>query len=258
MLPPSAMSMPSSTNGVSSASVSLRATSSPSVGVFSPASAIPNSSPPSRATVSLARKAPVQPRPHLPEQLVAALVSEGVVHLFEAMQIEEQDADAGPLPARGGDRLRDAVEEQQPVRQLREVIEHREATVLVGAPGELVAVAADPSRRADHDPEQHRPQQDEAAREHEQQPPGVRADLVGDRRPRHVDLEGADVLLAELDRDVDLEQLPELALVDVLGLVEVADIRGELAVEALLQVVLDREPLTDQLVLIRVEDLAVG
>ena len=66
------------------------------------------------------------------------------------------------------------------------------------------------------------------------------------------------MLLAELDRDVDLEQLPELALVDVLGLVEVADIGGELAVEALLQIVLDREPLTDQLVLIRVEDLPVG
>ena len=66
------------------------------------------------------------------------------------------------------------------------------------------------------------------------------------------------MLLAELDRDVDLEQLPELALVDVLGLVEVADISGELAVEALLQIVLDREPLTDQLVLIRVEDLPVG
>ena len=66
------------------------------------------------------------------------------------------------------------------------------------------------------------------------------------------------MLLAELDRDVDLEQLSELALVDVLGLVEVADIGGELAVEALLQIVLDREPLTDQLVLIRVEDLPVG
>ena len=145
--------MPSSTNGVSSASVSLRATSSPSVGVFSPASAIPNSSPPSRATVSLARKAPCSRGPTCLEQLVAAFVSEGVVHLFEAMQIEQQDPDAGAVPARGDDRLRDPVEEQQPVRQLREVIEHREVTVLVGAPGELVTVAADPSRCADHDPE---------------------------------------------------------------------------------------------------------
>jgi hypothetical protein len=200
----------------------------------------------------------LQPRTDLLDQFVAAVVAQRVVDLLEAGQVEQQHADPGAVAARRRDRLMHAIEEQQPVRQAREVVEHREPSVLLGAPRQLVAVLPDPMRRPHDDAEQHGPQQDETAGDDEQEAAGVVLDLSSDRRPRHVDLERADVLAAEPDRHVDLEQFAELPLVDVLCLVQMADLGGELAVKALLEIFLDREPLSDQLVLIRVQDLAVG
>ncbi len=65
------------------------------------------------------------------------------------------------------------------------------------------------------------------------------------------------MLLAEAHRDVHLEQLPELALRDVLlALVRSLTSAVSSPSEPFLEVVADRERLTDQLVLVGVEDLA--
>ncbi len=55
----------------------------------------------------------------------------------------QHDRDVRALPARGDDRLARAVLEQQPVRQARQVVVHREALVLVRAARELLTVATD-------------------------------------------------------------------------------------------------------------------
>ena len=59
-------------------------------------------------------------------------------------------------------------------------------------------------------------------------------------------------------RHVHLEELSELALRHVLRLAEIAHLGRQLAVQALLQIVVDRERLADQLVLVGVEHLARG
>ena len=59
-------------------------------------------------------------------------------------------------------------------------------------------------------------------------------------------------------RHVHLEELAELALRHVLLLGEIAHLGRQLAVEAFLQIVVDRERLADQLVLVGVEHLARG
>ena len=236
MLPPRAISSSSNSKDASSAPVSLRATSSASGSWRSPVIRIPNSSPPSLATVSAARSAPWSLDPTCCSNSSPRSWPERVVDLLEAVQVEDHHPDAGPFTARRGDRLRGPILEQQPVRQPRQMVIHREPAVLVRATCELLPIPAHPSRRLDDDPEQHRPQQEQARRQHEVQPVRVRMDVGGDRRPRHVQLEGPDVLVAEPHRHVHLEELAELALRHVLRLAEIAHLGRELAVEALLQV----------------------
>ena len=55
-------------------------------------------------------------------------------------------ADTGPFTARRGDRLRGPILEQQPVRQARQMVIHREPAVLVRAACELLPIPAHPSR----------------------------------------------------------------------------------------------------------------
>ena len=66
-----------------------------------------------------------QPARHLDEQLVADHVAEPVVHELEAVEVEEQHGDVavGALGAR--QRVREAVDEQQPVREVGEVVVQR-------------------------------------------------------------------------------------------------------------------------------------
>ena len=111
-----------------------------------------NSSPPSRASVSPSRSAPLQPLGDDLEQLVAVVVPERVVDLLEAVEVDEQHRDRA-LRAHALDRALDALVEERAVRQAGErVVE-----------GEV----AQPPRRAGDDPEQHRVEQREADAEEE-------------------------------------------------------------------------------------------
>ena len=84
-----------------------------------------NSSPPSRATVSTARR-PVPNRPRdLDEQLVAGRVPERVVHRLEPVEIDEQHRGAETVAARAGERLAQAVDHQRAVRQAGERVVQR-------------------------------------------------------------------------------------------------------------------------------------
>ena len=89
-----------------------------------------NSSPPRRATVSLAAAGSRQAPADVDEQLVAGAVAEAVVDDLEAVEVEEQHGDARPaLGARQG--LREPVDEERPVGQAGE-------RVVEGLAGELV------------------------------------------------------------------------------------------------------------------------
>src|SRR6185437_954565 len=64
----------------------------------------------------------------LPQERVAGLMAEGVVDLFEMVQVEEQDREA-TLPCTGiGDRRRQGLIECRPIGQLRETVVRGEVT----------------------------------------------------------------------------------------------------------------------------------
>ena len=85
-----------------------------------------NSSPPRRATVSSSRRDAVRRAETRSQQHVADRVSERVVDVLEAVEIEEQHRKLAAAPMRAGDRLSDAVGEQRAVRQSgqRVVVRH--------------------------------------------------------------------------------------------------------------------------------------
>ncbi len=88
MLPPTAISMSSIRNDVIERFRQLAGDRpAASVSPRNPRSGSANSSPPSLATVSAARMAPWSRGPTSLEQLVATVVTEGVVHLLEAVQV---------------------------------------------------------------------------------------------------------------------------------------------------------------------------
>ena len=76
-----------------------------------------NSSPPSRASVSLARIAPRDPAGHRAQQLVAGRMAERVVDLLEAVEVEEKDRGHATFAAGTGQGLAEPVEQQGAVRQ---------------------------------------------------------------------------------------------------------------------------------------------
>jgi hypothetical protein len=59
------------------------------------------------------------------EQLVARVVAETVVHLLEAVQIDEQHRERGARAGRAGERLLQAIAEERAVRQHREAVVER-------------------------------------------------------------------------------------------------------------------------------------
>src|SRR4051812_7664527 len=78
-----------------------------------------NSSPESRATVSLGRSGGLEPVRDGREQLVAGRVPQRIVDELEAVEVEEQDRRAafGMVAQGAADRLVEAIDEQHPVGQ---------------------------------------------------------------------------------------------------------------------------------------------
>ena len=88
-------------------------------GGWTSSSSSANSSPPSRATVSLCRTQLAQPLGDVDQHRVTGGVAEPVVDRLEAVEVDEQQRDAGAAPARHLQRVLDPVEEQAAVGQVR-------------------------------------------------------------------------------------------------------------------------------------------
>ena len=74
--------------------------------------------------VGLAQRGGERPR-HVLQQLVADAVAQRVVDVLEAVEVDEQHADAPPRPARLRDRLRQSLVQQQAVRQAGQRVARR-------------------------------------------------------------------------------------------------------------------------------------
>ena len=133
---------------------------------------------------------------------------------------------------------------------------HREAPVLIGATRELLPISAHPSRGLDDDPEQYRPQQEQTRGQHEVQPVRVRMDAGGDRRPRDVQLERPDVLVAESTGTYTSRSCPNWRSDTFSALLRSLTSAVNSPSRPSCRSSLDRERLADQLVLVGVEHLA--
>jgi hypothetical protein len=85
-----------------------------------------NSSPPWRETVSPSRRHSVMRLRRLAQQPVADVVPERVVHVLEAVQVEEEHRHAQAVAVRVGDGLLEAVLQQRAIGQARERVVLRE------------------------------------------------------------------------------------------------------------------------------------
>ena len=133
---------------------------------------------------------------------VAVVVPERVVHLLEAVEVDDRDPDRLARAARRRDRVRGAVAEERPVRQTRELVV--KGQVLVGR-----GAAAQAPRDRAADPAQRHPQRDQPQRDHDLHRAVGRGERVTDRRVRQVDLEHADHALVgpgRVQRDVRLHR----------------------------------------------------
>ena len=122
------------------------------------------------------------------EQLVAAVVAEGVVDLLEPVQVDDGDGGPGVAPHRLHDGFVGALVEQRPVGQLGERVVLGQELVLL----DLLAQTAADRHRDDEEDHVQRPEPEEEVAVQRVQP-GV--DVRGDGRVGQVDLEHAhDVL----------------------------------------------------------------
>ena len=244
----------STSNGSRSAFESTSASWTAAVASETRGKSTPNSSPPSLATVSLSRRAPRSRGPSAAEQEVAALVPERVVHVLEAVEVDEHHGSLGLVALAGQQRLVDAVAKQRAVRQPGEAVVEGLVTIHLG-------LVAQPLRRPGDDAEQGGVEEPEPGEQEQIGGTRVARYRGGDRLVREVHLERARGLRIplEAERNVDLERLAELqvALVDVLRVVEVADVGAHLSRECLVEVVRRREPPSDRVLRVRVDDSAV-
>ena len=191
----------------------------------------------------------VQSLAEIAQEVVAHVVAEGVVELLEAVEVEQEQATGGAVPARGLDLPLEEHVEPAPVGQLGEVVVGGVVAVALGLPAQR-------ARGAPDDPEEHEPEADQAGGE--QAVDGVR--VVGDRRGDgpvgRVDLEGAGgaAVRAQVQRHVDLDEAAEPALVALLGVGAGRHAEVALAAEGLAQVVLDGEAAADDPGVVRPRD----
>ena len=105
------------------------------------------------------------------------------------------------------------------------MVGERQAFVLLRTGIERILLTLDSLRRAVDDAEQQQVQEQQPSQRQQVQPARVGRDAGGDRPVRQVQLERAcRLLLVEAQREVYLQQLAEPALVDVLRLVQGADV----------------------------------
>ena len=167
-------------------------------------------------------------------------MAERVIHLFEAIEVEDHQRDPTARPLRGPNRLTGAVVEETPVGQVGQRIMQGKVFVLRRLPTQ-------PGRGAGDNAKEDQVEQRQATEEDEGETLGITPDRGRDRAVRKVELERARrlALAVEAKGCVDLEQLPEAAIARVLRLLEVRHLRGRLAAERPAQLVRGRKSLAD-------------
>jgi hypothetical protein len=75
-----------------------------------------------------------KPASELEQELISGLVTERIIHLLEAIDVEQNDGRLAVLPPRPEDRLLDPVAEERAVRQAREVVVERPVLDLLHLP----------------------------------------------------------------------------------------------------------------------------
>ena len=116
---------PRTVNGASSASRRRAAAALAASSPAGAASTMPNSSPPSRATVSPGRRVAVRRSADVAQQHVAGLVAERVVELLEVVEVHDQHRERQAASGRGLDRLVEPQREEPPVRERGQVVRER-------------------------------------------------------------------------------------------------------------------------------------
>ena len=92
-----------------------------------------NSSPASRAAMSVSRMPVSDAAAELAQQLVALFVAAGVVDLLEAIHVEEQHGAGPPQARRARHRFRQRLHQRAPVRQAGQHVAHQQLLQLGGA-----------------------------------------------------------------------------------------------------------------------------
>ncbi len=133
-------------NGSLSAATIRVAISSISAGSSTSSISAANSSPPSRAALSGWPERFAEPLPDGHQQLVAGVVTHGVVDHLEVVEVDEQHADDAALAPGPGHRTADPLLEQHPVGQAGQRVVERAVRQLLFEPAAFGDVA-----QRDHD-----------------------------------------------------------------------------------------------------------
>ena len=112
------MVSPANSNGCAKASSSLRVKTTAARGSLIAVCTTANSSPPNRATTSLARRLRAQSLAHRAQQPVADQVAERIIDPLEAIQVQQQHGDLALIAPRLRQRVLQMILEQGAVRQI--------------------------------------------------------------------------------------------------------------------------------------------
>ena len=181
------------------------------------------------------------------------MVTQRVVHVLEAVEVDEHHRDVLLVAFREKERLVDAVVEERPVGEIGE-------RVVEGLMPVLCRLLPQALGRARDDAEEDEVEQGEAAEQKEVRRPRLFRDRRRNGLVGQVDLEypGGGGGGRKVQRHVHLEQLSIRLVAHALRVVELADLGRDLAVERLRELVLDPELPVDQGTVVRVDDSTVA
>ena len=192
-----------------------------------------------------------QPRFDLTKELVPVPVPERVVDLLEAVDVDHQSSDAIAAPGGSEQRLPATVEVKRAIRQPGQ-------TIVEGEVLRLRCVTPHAFGRTRNDRKERCPEEPDARQQEQGERAKVVSDRRRDRRVRHVQLEdSAHATVRGAQRDVHLEQSPEAMVLDVLGLLEVRDVRDDVTLGGFGEVLSGRKGAADQTALVGEDDPAV-
>ena len=179
-------------------------------------------------------------------------MTECVVDVLEAVEVDDHDRRVCSLTLRREQRLVAAISKERAVGEVGEPVVQSLVAVLVGLAAELL-------RRAPDDAKDDGVKQAEPAEQQEVRRVRVACDGGSDRLVGQIELEHArrPCRRAEAERHIDLEQLTVGALVYVLGVCQMAYLRHDLTMECLGELGRGRKAAADKVLVVGVDDAAV-